>query len=310
MIHQLTSDQEKQLTVYYQEWIQLALSTERINRKKSTTAILALYRLFKLATPKIYFVESPKQMIFASKFCEEGKFNADGTINFDGIEQMSYGDQQKEAVGNYFSCTWGQYWLALYDFPRQIMQSTYTVEEDEHLDVWLNVVRNCGLFLAYDEACFVCDRPTSLKTDEQGRLDNLTGPALSYSDGYSIYARHGVLLPTDIIENPETITVKRIVDERNAEVRRVMLEIYGAAKFMFAAGAKIKHQDDFGTLYEISLNNDEPITIVRVVNSTPEPDGTYKDYDLRVPPTMKRAKEAVAWSFGMTEDQYQPTIQT
>jgi hypothetical protein len=31
---------------------------------------------------------------------------------------------------------------------------------------------------------------------------------------------------------------------------------------------------------------------------------------LRVPPTMKRAREAVAWTFGKTEAEYQPAIET
>jgi hypothetical protein len=35
-----------------------------------------------------------------------------------------------------------------------------------------------------------------------------------------------------------------------------------------------------------------------VVNSTPEQDGTYRRYLLRVPPTTRTAREAVAWTFG------------
>lgn len=39
-------------------------------------------------------------------------------------------------------------------------------------------------------------------------------------------------------------------------------------------------------------------------NSTPEPDGTFRDYFLRVPPGMVRAKQAVAWTFGVSEEDY------
>jgi hypothetical protein len=50
--------------------------------------------------------------------------------------------------------------------------------------------------------------------------------------------------------------------------------------------------------------------MVEVVNATPEPDGTYATYLLRVPPTMRTAKQAVAWTFDMTEDDYHLAAQT
>jgi hypothetical protein len=49
---------------------------------------------------------------------------------------------------------------------------------------------------------------------------------------------------------------------------------------------------------------------VHVVNSSPEPDGSYKEYFLRVPPTMTRARQAIAWTFGLTEEEYEPLSET
>lgn len=56
------------------------------------------------------------------------------------------------------------------------------------------------------------------------------------------------------------------------------------------------HVDDFGTLWRIPLPGDEPLVMVEVVNSTPEPDGSWHTYWLRVPPTMATAKQAVLWT--------------
>jgi hypothetical protein len=50
--------------------------------------------------------------------------------------------------------------------------------------------------------------------------------------------------------------------------------------------------------------------MVHVVNKTPEPDGSYKDYFLCVPPTMRTAREAVAWTFGLDADAYKPLVET
>jgi hypothetical protein len=42
----------------------------------------------------------------------------------------------------------------------------------------------------------------------------------------------------------------------------------------------------------------------------PEPDGTRATYLLRVPPTMRTAQQAVAWTYGMAAEDYHPAVQT
>jgi hypothetical protein len=41
---------------------------------------------------------------------------------------------------------------------------------------------------------------------------------------------------------------------------------------------------------------------VQVTNATPEPDGTHRAYWLRVPPGMRTARQAVAWTFDLDEE--------
>jgi hypothetical protein len=89
-----------------------------------------------------------------------------------------------------------------------------------------------------------------------------------------------------------------------------MIEKYGQARYLTDSGAVEISRDDFGVLYRRELADDEALVMVKVVNSTPEPDGSFKDYFLRVPPTMTTAKEAVAWTFGMKADAYAPLAQT
>jgi hypothetical protein len=59
-------------------------------------------------------------------------------------------------------------------------------------------------------------------------------------------------------------------------------------------------------LFRKELAGDEPLVMVKVVNATPEADGSFKDYFLRVPPTVQTAREAVAWTFGKAADDYGP----
>ena len=85
-----------------------------------------------------------------------------------------------------------------------------------------------------------------------------------------------------------------------------MVTQYGAARYLVESGAVEIHQDRFGILYRSVLDRFESLHMVKVKNSTMEPDGTFKEYFLRVPPDIVTAKAAVAWTFGMSAEEYEP----
>jgi hypothetical protein len=155
-----------------------------------------------------------------------------------------------------------------------------------------------GPRIVHSDFCIISDKPTVLKIDDRNRAHCNNGPFKQWSDGSSLYSFHGVRIPKYIIETPDKLTVDIIEKEPNAEVRRVMIERYGTEKFILDSKNEIVHADDYGTLYKKSLENDEPIMVVKVVNSTMEPDGSFKDYFIRVDPNayggLKTARAAVA----------------
>jgi hypothetical protein len=63
-------------------------------------------------------------------------------------------------------------------------------------------------------------------------------------------------------------------------------------------------------LFQVDGVFSEPLTYLKVLNSTPEVDGTQKEYFLCVPPTMKQCKQAVAWTFGLDAEDYNPCQET
>jgi len=67
----------------------------------------------------------------------------------------------------------------------------------------------------------------------------------------------------------------------------------------------IVHMDVGGILYRIDLPGDEPLVMVYVKDPS-----TDRYYFIRVPPDMRTVKEAVAWTFGMDELDYQPKKET
>jgi hypothetical protein len=143
---------------------------------------------------------------------------------------------------------------------------------------------------------------------EGERLHCADGPAVHWPNGAAYYFWRGVQVPADIVLRPDRITVPRIDGEVNVEIRRILIERYGQARFLVDGGAAIRHRDETGILYWRDVANDEPLVMVQVTNRTPEPDGSFKDYFLRVPPTMETARDAVAWTFATKS--YRPTVET
>lgn len=172
------------------------------------------------------------------------------------------------------------------------------------------VARETGWWWPYENLAVLSERPTVLRRDEAGRLDRGDGPALGYRDGFGLYAWRGMPVPAEFLDELAALTPERIRTEENAELRRVMLEHYGYDRYLSESGAEPLQRDEAGILWRIALPADEPVVMVEVVNSTPEPDGTNRVYWLRVPPTTRTAREGVAWTFGLTEDEYEPVAQT
>lgn len=151
------------------------------------------------------------------------------------------------------------------------------------------------------------ERPTAIHTERvnlrgwsdgavRRRLHADHGPAMVFPDGWCIYAIHGVVIShkqRHIVEQPDTITVAEIEAEHNSEIRRIMIERYGAARFLADSGASVVHElpadhPSVGLRGARLLRKDmprgEPVVCVDLLNSTPEPDGSVKRYMLRVDP--------------------------
>ena len=182
--------------------------------------------------------------------------------------------------------------------------------DDPPLAPLAGLARSAGWWWAYDEVAVLTERPAEVHRDNVGRLHRGDGPALAYPDGYALHAWRGMPVPTDLLAELPRLTANRITAEPNAELRRIMLEHYGYERYLREAGARRVHHDECGTLWRLTFRDDEPLTMVEVVNATPEPDGEHRVYWLRVPPRTSTAREGVAWTFGLTAEEYAPLVQT
>jgi len=120
----------------------------------------------------------------------------------------------------------------------------------------------------------------------------------------------GVPIDARIAFQPETITASEVLDQPNAELRRVLLERMGYDAFLSQARAQTLDTDrDKGgerRLLKVDLAGDEPLVCVSVLCPS-----TGRQYLIRVPPSMRTCRQAVAWVAGFDNaDDYRPLVET
>jgi hypothetical protein len=98
------------------------------------------------------------------------------------------------------------------------------VLEDSLLDIWLRQSRSLHWWYPYPGIVLASDRPSELYVDTSGRFHCAEGMACRYSDGWGLYAWHGLLIPEKYFTaNP---TAVEILAEGNWEIRRALVERY------------------------------------------------------------------------------------
>jgi hypothetical protein len=173
--------------------------------------------------------------------------------------------------------------------------------------IW-KIARNAGWVVPHERVCWVSERPKLLRTDTAARLHCPDGPALQYPDGWSFHAWKGVEVPAWVIEHPESITPDTISDQIDPVLRNCMIEIMTPECFVRSGGATRVSEDDAGVLWRTRWSH-RGVTIgawaaVEVANGTADADGSRRRYFLRVPSRLSTAREAVAWTYGLSPERY------
>ncbi|HYG86011.1 MAG TPA: hypothetical protein VD978_07110 [Azospirillum sp.] len=164
---------------------------------------------------------------------------------------------------------------------------------------------------AFKKCALVLAPPVEVHVDELGRLHNATGAAVRWQDGCELFAIDGQIpLDPRMVLEPDRLSVHQIFREPNPGLRRVLIERFGPERFMRALGGRKIAEDAAGELWRAPEFDGEPLVMVRVLNSTPEPDGSQRVYWLRVPPEVTMAREGVAWTFGLDAQTYRPGWET
>jgi hypothetical protein len=120
----------------------------------------------------------------------------------------------------------------------------------------------------------------------------------------------GVKVDARIAFHPEQIEVEEVFAQRNAEVRRVILERMGWERFICEAKPKMRDRDfDPGgerRLLKVSFQDREDVQVLCI--SCPS---TNRRYFIQVPPYVTTCHQAAAWMAGFDDPkQYEPVVET
>lgn len=300
-IEEFTTVQEEQIEQHYQLWLTTSYVTQPTDKTVLQGALDRLYAVYQLVPPVLEICSNPLEVI---------------------RQAARYGDSRPihEIRSDLMFGPWEFYWLWHYKFGQTLRPDLYDEDDSREMDAWLAVAEHGHVGLFYEEAVLMSERPLRVCVDLEGRLHSEDGPALAYRDGakdkVDLYVWHGVNVPDNVILSPNTITIEMINAERNTEVRRVLMERYGWSRYLKDAGGTVidEYADQLGQpvrLWKRDLGqNQRPLVMLELVNSTPEPDGTLKQYMFGVPADMTSAKKAHAWHCGFDADEIEFVVQT
>jgi hypothetical protein len=192
-------------------------------------------------------------------------------------------------------------WTCFYDFINHELIPAYKTEIWSN---WLELIdSNIYDMIQMDGLCIVIEMPTIVNINENKRLHSETLEAVKFSDGYSVFAWNGIIIPEKWIKEKESIAKDDIIKETNAEKRRCLQEILGSKRYAELLNIQVIDEDVDQYGYPIKLWRTKEIdTIINehiyflnvICNST------KREYYLCVP-ECKNAWEAKAWTAGKKE---------
>ena len=281
-ITKLTPEQEARFPEFVAKWTSIGLSTQPADRPRAEAALKGLYALAELREPRIIWLPCPLSAGLSSVVCAQ-------IVNSSAVGS---------AVRSAGVCFFGGSLWAGYAAWADYFNAVLGIAIDRS---YLESIESCGCYWLLNGICFASERPCRLNLDDRGRLHCGNGQSIGYPSGWGLWHWHGVQVPERVILSPELLTPREIIEERNAEVRRVMIERYGQDRFVIDSGAAVLDRGADGELLAIDLPGDPEGQLVALRLRCPS---TSAVYVIRVPPDQRHFVAAKAWTFGLTRSQY------
>ena len=179
-------------------------------------------------------------------------------------------------------------------------------------------------------AAYTCELPSWVTTNAEGQAHNSSGAAAQWPDGTQAFALKNEPVPAFLFRAIDVVAAERIIRETDLARRERMTEHVGWPVLLELVGARvIDHDEACGTLYQLGGGLRDIMLVLKVVNRTPEPDGSFKPYFLTAHPELRplpdleenpfgslgqpqalTARNAAASLLGLRGEQMQPELET
>ncbi len=283
-LDKLTQAQIDAMPKYVEKWVAIGMSTERVDFEKVKPLVAKCYEEAGYKAPaNFHFAQGPDEgyETYLSLGGKPGRPEYTAGCMFGSMEAS---------------------WLSYYDYYKN-----ETDIEITNIDHMKNLAMSSGWVYLGDTGAIIHDRPTIIARDEQGRLHSETGPAIQYGDGWERFYWHGNCIPREWIMEREKLTAEIAIGQQNVELRRCACEILGWANVIKNLKSVVIDEDAdpmIGTLYEVDLPDmgKEKFLMVKC--------GTGRTFALPVPPQMKTALAANAWTYNLPPTDYSPEVRT
>ena len=309
--------QREEMAKIREQYIEISKCTLPADMPQAKKAISAIYQELGYAPPMFIRCNGPDEAQYYIHHAKELEKTAGLPKSESELQSILDREAMKHKKVDYTSTSlWGAFdscWISYNVAYYQIVEPLEDKKSAKLLEMMDILCKSALFWYAFEKVCFVCDRPISICTDEDLQLHNLHGPAIEYMDGLKVYRVHGIPVPEEYIEHPEGITVQMIDAERNAELARIMIDLYGRMRYFQDAGLRpldksTKHPGV--ELYGREWADGTKALYAKLQDPFENVDGVKEEYLFRVPPEENTADKAVAWHHYCTEKEYNPVVET
>jgi len=221
---------------------------------------------------------------------------------------MSYIEEHKKQKIEYFYDSlrltiYDYFWCAFYDFFTEI-----GIVNHKKFNRYKNLI-DCNIFycVLFKNIVFISRPPKYIKRNDSNRLHSTEGYAI-YFKNWGLYYLNGRNFTEKefykYIKNEPS--PKEILGIKNIEKRAEIIKYWGFEKIFDELSlqciSKYKSNGDTHYLFECS---DLPINLLKVIDTS-----TKKPYILGVPENLCNCLEAIAWTFGVSKEEYLERIES
>lgn len=309
-IEKLTKAQEDKMSHYREKWIKIGLSVASADRQKAQAAVAAAYEVAGIKPPTTFvWLDSPfagavaaemfatgarsgKRSEFVRKIEAQTMSQIGDKYAFDDAAAGSSSSQIKDQVWRAGYGAHDSDFLSLYDFFRN---ECGLVSETDKLVPLMTLAEHCGWFWPFEQLVVLTEKPSEVHM-RNDRLHRDGGPAVTYRDGFSVWALNGTRCSQKIAETPaKNIPGKWVLEEKNAQVRAELVKKVGAERVVKELGAKTIDKKNGYELLNLDLGDGRFRPYLKMKN--PSVDLVHIE---GVHPDCKTVEEALAWRNGLT----------